>query len=193
MAVAQRGALAERSDEELLRFVSEQNMIAYETLYDRHAQTVYNLIARIVRDMQVADELLQETFWQIWQNAGQYRGDGAAAAWILRIARNRALDQLRRQKTQPRFVGTTLEDVADRTNHKGAEYEAEQMWNRQHVRIALESLPYEQRLCIELAYFEGLSQQEIARNTNMALGTVKSRIRLGMEKLERLLRIEGYP
>ena len=86
------------SDEKLLQLVSRKDLLAYETLYERHAQTVFNLLMRIVRDRATGEELLQETFWQVWQKAGQYGEKGAVAAWLYRIARNKALDQLRHDK-----------------------------------------------------------------------------------------------
>lgn len=193
MVFARRTMLAEQTDEELLQLVSQKDIAAYEMLYDRHAGVIYSLIARVVRDLHVADELLQETFWQIWQNATQYQGRGPAIAWMMRIGRNRALDQIRYQKIRLRDKQTSLDEAETAPASLGAEHDAEQMWNRQHIRLALESLPYEQRLCIDLAYFDGMSQQEIADSTNLPLGTVKSRMRLGMEKLERILRSVGYP
>src|SRR5919108_3098677 len=96
------------SDEALLQLIAQQDAAALEMLYDRYAQTIYNLIKRIVQDSAIADELLQETFWQVWQacGQGQFRGEGVALAWLCRIARNKSLDQLRRQKARPQPVTT---------------------------------------------------------------------------------------
>lgn len=180
-------------DEVLLQMTARQSVEAYEALYDRHAQVMYNLVVRIVRQPDIADEILQDAFWQIWQNAGQYRGSGAAAAWMYRVARNRALDYLRREKVRPRAGDTPLEDAARAVGHQpSAEAESEANLRRGQVLEALEAIPAEQRQCLELAYFEGKSQREIAEETHTALGTIKSRMRIGLEKLERLLRSAGY-
>jgi RNA polymerase sigma-70 factor (ECF subfamily) len=181
------------TDEMLLQLVTRKNVGAYETLYDRHARPVYSLLVRIVRDAQVAEELLQEIFWQVWQKAGQYEGSGSAAAWLYRIARNRGLDQLRHRRARPQALQTELAalDRSLRDFEKSAERYAEQSLRRQQVLQALETIPEEQRYCIELAYFDGLSQREIADRTNTPLGTIKTRMRIGLEKLERLLRGAG--
>lgn len=182
------------ADEQLLHLVSQGSVDAYETFYERYAQTAYRLILRIVHDPALADELLQETFWQVWRNAVGYQGTGAAAAWLLRIARNRALDELRRQKARP-----SIQSVFDpngeypETATSSVEMDAEQRWHQTQVQQALAEVPGEQRVCLELAYFDGLTQQEIASQLAVPLGTVKSRMRIGLEKLERLLRRVGYP
>jgi RNA polymerase sigma-70 factor (ECF subfamily) len=185
---------ANYADETLLRLVHRQDIQAYELLYDRHAQVVYNLITRIVRDTSVAEELLQEVFWQLWQKAGQYEGAGLMAAWLYRMARNKALDHLRHLRTRPQAAPDELEMVerSPRLASGSAESEVEQSWRRQQVTQALESISSEQRLCLELAFFEGMSQREIAERTKTPLGTVKTRMRMGMEKLERILRAVGY-
>lgn len=188
------------SDEVLLSLVAQQNSVALEVLYDRHAQTIYNLTMRIVQDPATADDLLQETFWQVWQasNQSQFRGEGAAAAWLFRIARNKSLDHLRRQKVRPQPADPTSPEeersALSQLVAPGTEIEpmAERQWQQQHVRQALQKIPSEQRLCLELAYFEGMSQREIATQTNTPLGTIKTRLRMGLEKLERLLRSAGY-
>jgi RNA polymerase sigma-70 factor (ECF subfamily) len=182
------------SDEMLLRLVHRKDGRAYEVLYDRHAQTIYNLLVRIVHETTIAEELLQEVFWQVWQRAEQYEGSGPVAGWLYRVARNKALDQLRHQRARPQIAPVELEtlDRSPRFQAKSAESEVEQSWRRQQVLQALDTIPGEQRLCLELAYFEGLSQREIADQTNTPLGTIKTRMRIGMEKLERFLRSVGY-
>lgn len=183
----------ELSDEVLLGQVAGRDAAALETLYDRHAQVVYNLIVRIVQDVAIADELLQETFWQIWQQANNYRGEGAAAAWIYRIARNKSLDQLRRQKVRPQPVETETAEAEAAlweglpAEEADVELDVERRQSYQSVRQALQQIPTEQRNYLELAYFEGMSQRQIAEYTKTPLGTVKTRLRMGLEKLGRLL------
>lgn len=187
------------SDETLLQLIAQREPAALETLYDRHAQTVYNLIGRIVRDTAVADEILQETFWQLWQacGQGQFRAEGAPAAWLYRIARNKSLDQLRRQKARPPIAQPgphqTDEQLWEEFVAPGqVEQLTQQKWDRQYLRQTLARIPADQRVCLELAYFEGMSQRQIADHINTPLGTVKTRLRLGLEKLEYILKMAGY-
>ena len=191
MPLGSRPNLGQQSDEALLQLVAQRNLAAYDLLYRRHAQVMYNLIVRIVRDTATAEDLLQDVFWQVWENANQYRGSGAALAWMMRVARNRALDQLRRQRVRPPTVSDNAEEVEMVPAAISTEETVEMQMRRAQVQRALESIPEDQRLCLELAYFEGLSQREIAEQTNLALGTIKSRIRIGLEKLERVLRGSG--
>lgn len=189
---------SEYPDEALLHMVALQDPDALEVLYDRHAQVIYNVIYRIVRQQEVAEELLQETFWQVWQKAGHFHGGGAAAAWIYRIARNKSLDHLRRLKARPQpVIAQSQEDEQGLwaiIEDEGAAVEqvAQSHWDQQRVRQALIDIPAEQRLCLELTYFEGMSQSQIAEYTETPLGTIKTRIRMGMQKLERILRASGY-
>jgi RNA polymerase sigma-70 factor (ECF subfamily) len=191
MPLGSRPNLSHHSDEALLQLVAQRNLAAYDLLYQRHAQVMFNLIARIVRDQGTAEDLMQDVFWQIWENANQYRGSGAALAWMMRVARNRALDQLRRQRVRPPLVSDDAEEVEMVAASTSTEEAVEIQLRRAQVQRALEAIPEDQRLCLELAYFDGLSQREIAEQTNMAVGTIKSRIRIGLEKVERLLRGSG--
>lgn len=185
------------SDEILIQRISRRNSEALEILYDRHAQTVYNLIVRIVRDPASADDLLQETFWQVWQKASEFSGRGPAAAWLYRIARNKSLDALRRQQARPQPVLTTTPE-AEATLWAGlpaADPSPERVVTehqlRDQLRYALRQIPSEQRHCLELAYFEGLTQQQIAAQTAVPLGTVKTRLRMGLAKVGRIFRGVG--
>lgn len=190
--------LPQTTDENLLRLIAQHDATALATLYDRHAQTIYNLIMRIVREPASADEILQDTFWQVWRKAAEFQGAGAATAWLYRIARNKSLDRLRRQKTEPQPV---LSDEAPEGSGIWAtlaavdgnvEQIAAQEWQRQDIHKALANIPADQRRSLELAYFEGMTQREIAAHMQVPVGTVKTRVRIGLEKLERLLRAAGY-
>lgn len=182
------------SDEELLQLIARRDGDAFETLYDRHAPLVHNVILRIVGDVRTAEEVVQECFWQVWQKAGDYRGTGAGAAWLYRIARNRGLDRLRQYQARPQTteLSTTESPTFVRYGQTpSVELTVEQRWQQQQVRQSLASIPEEQRLILELAYFEGMTQSEIADYLALPLGTIKSRLRLGVEKLERLLAATG--
>ena len=194
MRTASREQYADHADEVLLQFVIQQDVDAFEVLYNRHASQLYGLLQSIVRDTHVAEELLQETFWRVWQRAEQYSGVGTGAAWLHCIARNKALDQLRRQKASTSLLTDTFEkfEASPLLQQRSAEHEFEQSAMQQQVQQALANIPTEQRLCLEMAYFEGLSQQEIAQQTNVPIGTIKTRSRIGMKKLARSLVGAGY-
>jgi RNA polymerase sigma-70 factor, ECF subfamily len=181
-------------DETLLGLVHRQDVRAYELLYDRHAQVVYNLLIRIVLEASAAEEVMQEVFGVVWQRADPYQGTGTVAAWLYRIARNKGIDRLRQQRVRSQAAPAAIETLERPLRHftNSAENEVEQSWRRQQVTQALESIPDEQLRCMELAFFDGLSQREIAARTRTPLGTVKTRMRIGMEKLERILRAVGY-
>lgn len=183
------------SDESLLRRIVQRESAAYEAFYDRHAQAVYNLLIRILHDASIAEEITQEVFWQLWQKASQFEGTGAPAAWLLRMARNRAFDQLRRQRARPNLATEELESFerASQLVVHDVEHKVEQGWQVQQIQQVLANIPAEQRVCLELAYFEGLSQREISEKTSTPLGTIKTRMNMGMQKMERMLRAIGYP
>lgn len=186
--------LTKLSDEQLLQLIARRNADAFETLYDRHAQVVHNLILRIVGERRATEELVQEAFWQVWQKAGDFRGDGAGAAWLYRVARNRGLDRLRQRTARPKTVALELEDSPRLFAYgqlPSVETTVERSWQQQQVRESLASIPDDQRVILELAYFEGMTQSEIAEHLSLPIGTIKSRIRLGVEKLERLLVATG--
>jgi RNA polymerase sigma-70 factor (ECF subfamily) len=162
-------------------------------LYDRYGTLVYTVAYRIVGERADAEEVVVEAFAQAWREAGRFTGErGSVAGWLTMIARSRALDLVRARGRRDRLVagaaaeashgGTGGEPaliVADRT---------EEDERRRMVRQALDGLSPPQRQAIELAFFEGLSQSEIAARLNEPLGTVKTRVRLGMQKLRESLR-----
>ncbi len=181
------------SDEVLLAEIARQNPAAFDMLYDRYAPTVLGLIMRILRHQPTAETLLQEIFWQIWQLARQYQGNGGVAAWIYRMARSQTLEQLRRQQVH----SSTTEAVivmpsrCAAFSRMAADRQLEPVWQRQNIQSALAQIPDEQRTCLELAYFEGKTPQQIAEHTNTPLTIVKTHLCLGLHELERLLRATG--
>lgn len=181
-------------DRMLLNRISQKELRSFETLYDRHAQVIYNLILRIVHEPSAAEELTQEFFWQVWQKAAQYASSGSVVAWLYQLARSQALNFLQQQPVRAPVASPELTELESSLHFhtSSAESEVEQAWRRQQVMQALDSLPNEQRLCLELAYFEALSQREIAHQTNSPVGTVRTRMNLGLEKLEQILQAVGY-
>ena len=192
------------SDETLLELISENDAQAFKELYGRHTQIIHSLVARIVTDRTVADEVVQETFWQAWQKAGDFRGRGAAAAWLYRIARNKSIDVVRKQKKRPIIADGFRDAQGDEQPYPDVpadgnilqpsvvEQQVAQHLDREQLLKALSAIPTEQRVCLEMAYFEGFSQSQISARLDVPLGTVKTRVRMGLEKLEHSLRSAGY-
>jgi RNA polymerase sigma-70 factor, ECF subfamily len=176
----------ERADEAArVARVAEGDSGALAELYDAHARTLYSLALRVLGDQADAEDVLQEVFAQVWRQAARYdMRRGNVAAWLLTIARTRAIDRLRARRARPDTAAATEDatgllaaPLADPGDVLAAERDA------QRVRAALHQLPLLQRLAIELAYFEGLTQSEIAERLEQPLGTIKTRIRLGLLKL----------
>jgi RNA polymerase sigma-70 factor, ECF subfamily len=157
---------------------------AVAELYDRHSRLLYGLIVRILRDRSEAEEVLQEVFVLVWTRAETYNvALGSPAAWLVRIARNRAIDRLRSNAVRLRAVeAAPPPDAADNPETRAAESEQQRV-----VKRALDGLPHEQRVLIEQAYFLGLTQSELAERFQLPLGTVKTRIRSGMIALREQL------
>jgi RNA polymerase sigma-70 factor, ECF subfamily len=164
----------------------DQNALA--RFYDLTNRAVFGLILRILSDRSSAEEVLLDVYSQVWRQAGFYRAErGTPLAWLMTIARTRALDRLRSGK-QERLRKESLETVPDaRSSEHNPEEAAVLTEHQRMVRKALASLSPEQRAVIELAYFSGMSQSEISLHLGQPLGTVKTRVRLGMTKLKESL------
>ena len=165
---------------------------ALGVLYDRWATTVHTIAYYLLGQADDAEDAVEETFWQAWREAGRYDASrGVVSTWLSTIARSRALDRLRSRR---RRAEEPLESVVPSSDGSGGVagtraasatplQEAEASERARDIAAALEKLPPEQREVIELAYFGGLSQSEIAARTSLPLGTVKTRARLALEKL----------
>jgi RNA polymerase sigma-70 factor (ECF subfamily) len=165
---------------------------AFGRFYDLTAPIAFGLIRRVLRDPEAAADVLQEVFWQIWQEAGRYDPSrGSPEAWVVMRAKTRAIDRLRSMRRRDRtFVAPVDESVASRRGDGEAPNPAVVAEDRGLVHTALGQLPEAQRRVIELAFFEGLTQSEIATRLGEPLGTVKTRTRLGLERLRGALRGE---
>jgi RNA polymerase sigma-70 factor (ECF subfamily) len=180
--------LLDAPDETLVLQVARGNSAALEVLYDRYASIVLGISLKVTGDQALAEDVLQETFWRVWQSAGTYQFQlGSFTGWLFRIARNLAIDAYRRRNVRPQAISSAegsdpiLDEMPD-PNSDVAEQAQSILKNRQ-IRKALASLPTVQRQVIEMAYFYGMTRQEIAEATGEALGTIHTRARLALQKL----------
>ena len=179
------------SDAELIGRVAESDPRALEVLYDRYNRVVYSFALRIVSDPQIAEELLQEVFFRAWQQGKAFRESrGAFVTWLLSITHNMAIDEVRKRRRRPQKADseepeTVLAGVPDSSQDVEAEVWLSSL--RTTIEAALTQLPPAQRDAIELAYFQGLTQREIAERLGEPLGTIKTRMRLGIQKLREQL------
>lgn len=171
--------------------MAEGDIDALDVLYDRYSRAVYSFAARIVGDRLLAEEVLQEVFTRSWQQAGRFElARGSYASWLLSITHNLAIDEVRKRQRRPQRADmidatTILQGQADTAADVEEAAEASEL--RERIHEVMEMLPESQRVVIELAYFQGLTQREIAALLNEPLGTVKTRMRLGMQKLKEFL------
>jgi RNA polymerase sigma-70 factor, ECF subfamily len=169
-----------RADLALLDRVIARDQQALGELYDAHSRLLFGLILRILKNRAEAEEVLQEVFVQAWTRAETYHASlGSPAGGLVGIARNRAIDRLRANATRARVLESPDEPLAIDTPERQAELSEQQ----RAVRRALDALPVEQRELIEQAYFLGFTQSELATRCSLPLGTVKTRIRNGMQTL----------
>jgi RNA polymerase sigma-70 factor (ECF subfamily) len=182
--------LSDLPDEALLRLISSGRTEALAALYDRYGRLVYSLSLRIVGDGSAAEDLTQEVFLQVWRNATSYQpGRGKVLTWMTSITRYRAIDGLRRAGTRPPIqdLGESDMDALGGDPEPHPEDAVTLAQERRRVQDAILLLPNEQRQAVLLAFFSGYSHSEIAELLDLPLGTVKTRIRLGMQKLRLLL------
>lgn len=177
---------AERlADEELMPWIGRKDAEAFEVFYDRHGGIAYSLAYRILGEQGAAEDCVQEAFLSIWRSGGRFDSTrGSVRSWTLSIVRNRAIDALRSKAGKaPKLTFDDDEIIESRPSGELTEEEAMRHETATEVRGALSQLPDEQSKVIQLAYFGGFSQSEIAAMLNLPLGTVKGRMRLGLEKI----------
>ncbi len=186
--------LTSQQDEALMASVVAGDSAAFEELYDRYAPAVLGMLVKMLQDRPLAEEVLQESFWRVWEKAHSFSEErGSFRTWIFSIAKRQAIDTIRRQKVRPQAVRDEAEELKLATQPNPGPAVDEAAWiaiESQKVRAALEKLSPEQVQVIELAYFEGLTRQEISQMTGDPLGTVHTRARLGLQKLRSLLKGE---
>ena len=162
-------------DEALLNRVKANDQSAMKDLFDRYGGLVYSVALRVLNDSGQAEDLMQDVFFQVWRNPGSFvQGRGSLGAWLAVVARNRAVDVLRRRRPSDPVEEVVL------TSKTNLASEVERGSMMEKVRRALDGLPAEQKNSVELAFFEGLTHSEIAERTGDPLGTVKTRIRTAL-------------
>jgi RNA polymerase sigma-70 factor (ECF subfamily) len=195
------------SDMELLAIIAGRQVTlssdsllsgAINSLYDRYGRLIYSVAIHTVGDAQTAEEITQDVFVRVWENAHTYQPEVAkVSAWLVSITRHRAIDELRRRKVRPE---KNLDDWPEEGEVNGVEMMTpldgpeklfETTAQQQSLRQILAALPPDQRQILRLAYFKGLSHSQIAELLGEPLGTVKSRVRLGMQKLREMILAQG--
>jgi RNA polymerase sigma-70 factor (ECF subfamily) len=181
-------------DKTLIALIARSNTDALSVLYDRYNRLVYSVVLHIVGDRETAEEITLDAFTRIWENADSYRADRAkVTTWLTSIARNRSIDELRRRGVRAEQHSVRWTDIPPDAEPRsnGLEARTELSLQREHVRAAVAELPKEQRRVLSLAYFGGYTQREIAEALQQPLGTVKTRIRLAMNRLRDALQDPG--
>ena len=176
------------SDEYLIDAICRGDVSAMELLYDRYIRPFFSLAYRVTASKQAAEDLVQAAFLAIWQNRSSYsREVGSVRSWLYSIMHYRVIDYLRRQRSRSKWREIPWEEVEYDEDLLVSPDPWEETWRSEQVsliREALQSLSEEQRRAIELAYFEGLTREEIAERCGIPVGTVKSRLRLGLLHLK---------
>lgn len=183
------------TSEQLMLWVAKGDEAALECLYDRYSPSVMGVVYKVVKDRGVAEEIVQETFWRVWSHAASYQEQrGTFTSWLFSIAHRLAIDTWRQQKVRPQLLENeaetdTFETYADPKSNVPEMVDLE--IQRKQIQGAVATLSSEQQKVIRLAYFYGLTRQEIAAFTGDPLGTVHTRARLALQKLHKFLVAEG--
>jgi RNA polymerase sigma-70 factor, ECF subfamily len=174
------------ADEDLLTLVERGDAEAFEVVYDRHSRVAYSLAFRLLGDRQAAEDLVQDAFLAVWRGAGGYSvARGSVRNWMLSILHNRGIDRLRALGAMSRRQEALQQVELRRPDEPDAAALGIQRAMAGSVREEMSALPAEQHQVLDLAYFGGFTQNEISEMLDVPLGTVKSRMRLGLERLRR--------
>jgi RNA polymerase sigma-70 factor (ECF subfamily) len=187
-----------QDDHALMHQVARAEEAALGELYDRYGRLVYSMALNSTGDAALAEEITQDVFLRVWDKASTYQAEqGKVLTWITSITRYRAIDMLRRRSARPEIVQpgwsgdeTSDEDPPDMIASENVEEQVDLAHQQRTIRRALAQLPQDQQKALAMAFFLGYSHSEIARELGEPLGTVKTRIRLGMQKLRLLLEVE---
>lgn len=177
-------------DTQLIKLIVQAQSEALHELYDRYNRLVFSVACAIVGDRNVAEEITLDVFVQVWKRATTYRPDRAkVSTWLIAITRHHAIDILRWQKSRPETDSLNWDDISIQNGPvaHNVEENVELTVQREKVREALDQLPEDQREALVLAYFKGYTQSQISEALQQPLGTIKTRIRLAMQKLRKLL------
>ncbi len=171
-------------DQALIEQIKLRDQQAMVSLHERYADLMYSIAYRVLEDGLTAEECVQDAFMKVWQNAAQFdAARGPLIAWLIGITRNVAIDKLRQRGRQRAFIQEQLSDDSGNELSFNLPSDWQDRERVDGLRFAVQALPPEQRLIIELSYYGGMSQSEIAEQLSLPLGTVKTRMRLGMRKL----------
>ena len=177
-------------DIQLIHLIAQARQDAIDELYERYKRLVFSVAFTIVGESNVAEEITLDVFVQVWQRAASYRPElSKVSTWMIAITRNHAIDILRWQRSRPEANSIHWEDISvqDGPLMHNLEEQMEATLKKEKVRKAVAQLPAEQREALALAYFKGYTQSQISAALKQPLGTIKTRIRLGMQKLRKLL------
>jgi RNA polymerase sigma-70 factor (ECF subfamily) len=175
-------------DSALIENMRTGDEAALSTLYDRYSAMLFGMLVRILRDQQAAEEVLQDLFLQLWRNAAQFdAARGSLPAWLMVIGRNRAISRLRGRRDREVLEENEGDYANTFASGQNIEDEAVRAQVARNISAAMGQLPVEQRQAVELAYFEGMTQSEIASKTGIPLGTVKTRVRTAMQTLRQII------
>ena len=184
---------ARYDDEKLISLITQQQEGALAQLYDRYNRLVFSLALAIINDRAVAEEITLDVFMRVWQKAGTYHPEQAkVSTWLTHIARHHAIDVLRRQSVRADQYAVEWEEASSKeeASENNPQESTEFAQQRERVRAAMDQLPEEQKQALKLAYFNGYTQSEIADLLKQPLGTIKTRLRLAMQKLRDFLQEE---
>jgi RNA polymerase sigma-70 factor (ECF subfamily) len=184
------------NDETLLRLISRSQENALSELYDRYSRLVYSVALNTLSDPGRAEEVTQDVFIRVWEKASTYDADqGRVVSWLTSITRHRSIDLFRQSRSKGETMAVSWQEFEflDPPDGQNVEWEVDLAQRQQRVQRAVAQLPSEQKQALGLAFFQGMTHPEIAAALHEPLGTVKTRIRLGMQKLRDLLREEGQP
>jgi len=180
-------------DERLISLIAQLHEQALAQLYDRYGRLVFSLVLMIVDDRATAEEITLDVFMRVWQKAASYRAERArVSTWLTHIARHHAIDVLRRRSARPDHYAARWDELTPGVGltAENPQESAELSQRRERVHAALAQLPPDQKQALALAYFGGLTQRQIAETLRQPLGTIKTRLRLAMQKLRNILQDE---